>query len=108
MQGKGKVTTYWLLGEDCQEDEDLAGKEEETGCSEDHSVDDNQGAVVEDLEERSFQTKVTFHVSDHNNDSHDGNNIKLNDFKNSTDGTKNATCKVGEEPQRCLQASLPV
>ena len=77
MQGKGKVTTYWLLGEDFQEDEDLAGKEDEAGCSEDH------------LEERSFQTKVTFHVSDHDKDSQAGNNIKLTEFKNSTDITKN-------------------
>ena len=89
MQGKGKVTTYWLLGEDCQEGEGLAGKDDEAGCSEDHNVNDNQGAVVDDLEERSFQTKVTFHVSDHDSESHNGNNTKLNEFKNSTDGAKN-------------------
>ena len=82
------MTTYWLLGEDFQEDEDLAGKEDEAGCSEDHNVNDNQGAVVDDLEERSFPTKVTFHVSDHDKDSHAGNNIKLTEFKNVNDGTK--------------------
>ena len=85
MQGKDKVTTYWLLGEDCQEGEDLAGKEDEAGCSEDHNVNDNQGAVDDDLEERSFQTKVTYH----DNESHAENNVKLTEFKNSTDGTKN-------------------
>ena len=31
VQGKGMVTTYWLLGEDSKEDEDLADQEDDAG-----------------------------------------------------------------------------
>ena len=89
VQGKGKLKTYWLLGEDSQEDEDLAGKEDDAGCNEDQRVNNNVGTVSEDVEEMFFPSKVTFHVSDHDNDSHAGNNIKLIELKNSNDRTKN-------------------
>ena len=52
-------------------------------------IEVNDNLLVDDLEERSFPTRVTFHVSDHDDNSHGGNNIKLTEFKNSTDITKN-------------------
>ena len=56
-QGKGKVTTYWLLGENCPVGDEFEDPET-----------DNLTGLIDNLEEMTFLTKVTFCVSDHDID----------------------------------------
>ena len=51
------MTTYWLLGEKCPDGDEF--NEIQT---------DKLIGLVDNLEEISFPTKVTFHVSDHDCD----------------------------------------
>ena len=53
------MTTYWLLGENCPIVDEFDDPEIQT---------DNLTGLNENLEEMSFLTKVTFHVSDDDSD----------------------------------------
>ena len=66
MKGIGKVATFWLLGENCQDivDGDGDGDQDEFF---DQLASDGDG---DNLEEMSFPTKVTFCVSDHDDEAH--------------------------------------
>ena len=53
------MTTYWLLGEKCPDGDEFNDPEIQT---------DKLIGLVDNLEEMSLPTKVTFHVSDHDCD----------------------------------------
>jgi len=79
MKGKGTVTTYWLLGED-DHDDDLDDPDKD----QDQDPDDQPKKSSPD--DRSFTTKVTFHVSDHgSSDVTQENDIKLIKFNKTSE-----------------------
>ena len=60
FQGKGVMTTYWLLGEESQDKGETYEKDDEWDITADN---DDEG--IDDVDEISTHATVTFHVSDH-------------------------------------------
>ena len=60
------MATYWLLGENCQDDVDSNGDGDESECSDQVASD----GVLDNLEQISFPIKVPFCVSDDDDEEH--------------------------------------
>ena len=67
LQGKGVMTTYWLLGENREDKSEICDKDDEyRGGVDIHTVNHDEG--IDDIDEVTSPTRVTFHVSDHDSD----------------------------------------
>ena len=83
MKGKGKVVTFWLLGEKCQDVVDGYGQGDGDGDESQYSDQVASDSVLDNSEEMSFPAKVTFCVSDHDEEAK-----RMIIFNNSSDGNK--------------------
>ena len=86
MKGKGKVVTFWLLGENCPDAAEGYGDGDGNGDESECSDQVASGSVLDNLAEMSFPTKVTFCVSDHDEEAHVAKSRII--FNNSSDGNE--------------------
>ena len=74
VQGKGEMTTYWLVGENSQGESEISDKNVENELGVD-TCTENHDEGIDDGDEIASPTRVTFHVSDHDSDATTVDNV---------------------------------
>ena len=99
LQGKGVMTTFWLLGEEGSEEGKTLKEEEE---EEEEKVEVYEVDEVEEEEEKEACALVTYTVSDH-----DTERLMLNGDQNGFEGTEEENLvEVGKLASSTKETSL--
>ena len=100
LQGKGVMTTFWLLGEEGSEEGETLKEEEEE--EEEEKVEVYEVDEVEEEEEKEACALVTYTVSDH-----DTERLMLNGDQNGFEGTEEENLvEVGKLASSTKETSL--